>query len=199
MTAVYPDEAPCFDAERNREFEIYARNGYKRIFALAFSILGNVSDAEDATQETFVRAWLHIDQYDRRHPFKNWLSAIARNHIKDHFRKHRTNTPLSLDFLTENGLEGLCNEVLPPDCVTDPQLTVISGESVDICRNAIIRLQEPYQSVLALHDLDGHSYSEIARILQCPLGTVRSRLHRGRALVRQTIERHHPAFADTPS
>jgi RNA polymerase sigma-70 factor (ECF subfamily) len=180
--------------DRIRTFESLAQQGYKRVYGLAYSMLGNASDAEDATQEAFLRAWRHLDQYDRIHPFQNWLLAIARNHIKDYLRRRGARTVLSLDALTDTTLRHQFGTIQIPDSSPDPVTMVASKETVEACQGAISKLHPCYRSVLTLHDVEGHSYSEIARILRCPLGTVRSRLHRGRALVRQMLQRHDPSL-----
>lgn len=184
------------DRERVRKFESLAQQGYKRVYGLAFSMLGNSSDAEDATQEAFLRAWRHLDQYDRIHPFQNWLLAIARNHIKDYLRRRAARPVTSLDALTDTTLRRQFGSLQIADATPDPVSLVTSKDMVDSCRSAISKLHECYRTVIMLHDVEGHSYSEIANILNCPLGTVRSRLHRGRALVRQMLLRHDSSMVE---
>jgi RNA polymerase sigma-70 factor (ECF subfamily) len=179
--------------DRIRTFEMLTQHGYKKVYGMAYSMLGNSSDAEDATQEAFVRAWRHLDQYDRNHPFQNWLLAIARNHIKDYLRRRGSRTVVSLDALTESSQQFWTIQFQDPS--PDPVSMVASKDAVEACRGAISKLHPCYRSVLTLHDVQGHSYSEIAQILRCPLGTVRSRLHRGRALVRQML-RDDPSLVE---
>src|SRR2546423_6343199 len=194
--AAFPSGSISSDKERIRNFEALAQQGYKRVYGLAFSMLGNSSDAEDATQEAFLRAWRHLDQYDRIHPFQNWLLAIARNHIKDYLRRRAARPTLSLDALTDNTLRRQFGTIQVPDTSPDPVTLVTSQDIVNSCTGAIARLHDCYKTVLTLHDVEGHSYSEIAEILNCPLGTVRSRLHRGRALVRQMLLRMDPSIIE---
>jgi len=184
------------NSDRIRSFETLAQNGYKRVYGLAYSMLGNTSDAEDATQEAILRAWRHLDQYDRIHPFQNWLLAIARNHIKDFLRRRGARTVLSLDALTDSSQRHQYGTIQIPDSSPDPVSMVTTKEAVEACQGAISKLHPCYRSVITLHDVQGHSYSEIAGILGCPLGTVRSRLHRGRALVRQMLLRRDPSLVE---
>jgi RNA polymerase sigma-70 factor (ECF subfamily) len=191
-----PAGAVSADADRVRKFELLAANGYNRVYGMAYGLLGNSSDAEDATQEAFLRAWRHLDQYDRVHPFQNWLLAIARNHIKDYLRRRGARTIISLDALVDPDVKDTYGTIQIPDKSQDPVSLVASKETIDACRSAIAQLHDCYRQVLTLHDVQGHSYSEIAELLNCPLGTVRSRLHRGRALVRQLLERHDPSIVE---
>ena len=194
--AATPNGGVSSDNERMRKFEALAQQGYKRVYGLAFSMLGNSSDAEDATQEAFLRAWRHLDQYDRVHPFQNWLLAIARNHIKDYLRRRAARPTMSLDALTDNSLKRQFGSIQIPDTSPDPVTLVASQDIVNSCQGAIAKLHDCYRTVITLHDVEGHSYSEIAEILKCPLGTVRSRLHRGRALVRQILLRMDPSMIE---
>ena len=194
--AVTFNAGPNAGSDRIRTFESLAQQGYKRVYGLAYNMLGNASDAEDATQEAFLRAWRHLDQYDRIHPFQNWLLAIARNHIKDYLRRRGARSVLSLDALTDSSLRQQFGTIQIPDSSPDPVSMVASKETVEACQGAISKLHPCYRSVLTLHDVEGHSYSEIAQILRCPLGTVRSRLHRGRALVRQILRRNDPTLVE---
>lgn len=194
MTAQAPANSSGYELQRIRIYESHVRTGYKRVFGIAFGMLGNYCEAEDAAQETFIRAWRHLGQYDGRHPFQSWLTAIARNLVRDQLRKRKSQNACSLDMFTTSGLEGLYATVASTDETSNPERQLLSGEVCTTYRTVIDSLPPRYQEIVALHDFDGLSYTEIARLLRCPLGTVRSRLHRGRALARHHLQQNHPAF-----
>lgn len=191
MTATSTSGNASFEAQRIRDYEYVARNGgYKLIFGLAYSILGNAQDAEDVTQETFVRAWRRLETYDRTHPILHWMSSITRNQIRDLYRRHRSRPTASLDALREAGFK-------VPQTVrsVDPVAAVLDMELGERIHEAVALLPKHFNEPLTLHLLRGRSYSEISQILGCPMGTVRSRMHRGRALLRHLLKDYFPSSA----
>jgi RNA polymerase sigma-70 factor, ECF subfamily len=144
-----------------------------RLFSSLVYLTGSEEDARDVTQEAFVKAFVQLANFRRESAFYTWLYRIAFNTAHDRFRRKRPD--VSLDAIQEGqGCEPLS------DCPS-PSDEASRIEENRLVRQAIDKLDEPFRSVLILRDLDGQSYDDIAEILDIPIGTLRSRLHRARA------------------
>jgi RNA polymerase sigma-70 factor (ECF subfamily) len=143
-------------------------------------------DAEDLTQETFVRMFRALDRYDPARPFPAWLLTIAAHVSIDHLRRRRVKT-VSL-FRSEPGTE----EERPVD-IEDPgpgPEELAERREQERAADALVgALPEHYRIVVVLRHQQGLSYEEIAEALRLPLGTVKARIHRARALLQQRLER----------
>jgi RNA polymerase sigma-70 factor, ECF subfamily len=145
----------------------------RRVFALAYRFTGRVDDAEDLTQEVFVKVYQTLDRYRQGDgSFGSWLMAVARNHAIDHYRRRRQDAlrhaeePEVLDGMA-SGDEG-------------PLLSLERAERVRLVHRGLRALPEELRAPLILCDLQGLPYEEAAEALQIPLGTVKSRINRGR-------------------
>jgi len=160
------------------------------IYGLAYRMLGNAEDANDAAQETFVKAFTALDKYDHRFKFSSWLYRIATNHCVDTIRKRKGYT-VSLE---ENEEEGKDLKSRLPDRNLDPSESVHEGEREEIMRRAIGQLDPMYRAVILLrHDQD-LSYEEIASVLGLPVGTVKVRVHRARQRLRDLLAPYMDEF-----
>ena len=149
-----------------------------RIYNVCLRILGNREDARDATQDSFLTALRKLGQFRGDAAFTTWLHRVAVNACYDSLRKRKRQPMLRL-ATTED--RDLVPELGPP--VPDPADRV-AGE-VDVAR-ALAGIPEDYRIALVLADVQDLPYEEIARVLDIPLGTVKSRVHRGRvALARE--------------
>jgi len=164
-------------------------------------MMGNATDAEDLTQEAFVRVWASFDRYDRSRPFEGWLFWILSNLAIDRWRRHSGATVCSLE--AEGGGSRGCGPRRassgPRDgrqatllaCLADdrpssmPEQSFLRAETGRRVRRALSALPGDYRKAVVLADVKGYSYEEIARYVGWPVGTIRSRLHRGRQLLRQ--------------
>ncbi|HZO86964.1 MAG TPA: sigma-70 family RNA polymerase sigma factor [Chthonomonadaceae bacterium] len=182
------------------EFEALMRRNYSRAYSVAYRMMGNASDAEDLTQEAFVRVWSAFDRYDRSRPFEGWLFRILTNLAIDRWRRSAGAPACSLDAETSGNTShhgrvassnGGNRHTSLIACLADERTSVLpepayfraeAGRSV---RRALSALSRDYRTVIVLADVQGYSYEEIAQRVGCPVGTVRSRLHRGRQLLRQ--------------
>ncbi|MBW3534060.1 MAG: sigma-70 family RNA polymerase sigma factor [Gemmatimonadetes bacterium] len=155
---------------------------YERpVFSLVFRMVRDRGLAEDLAQEAFIRAFNAIGSYDPRYKFSNWIFKIANNHTIDHLRKRK------LDTVSIHG---------SPHATTREQedrtsLSLESGEESPLAyvenkelggqiEEAIGELRPEYRSVILLRHVEGYAYDEIAEILELPLGTVKTYLHRAR-------------------
>ena len=151
-------------------FEELMQEHERKIYNLCFGTMGSAEDAADMAQETLLKAWRALSRFDGRSSLGTWLYRIAVNTCLDELRKRKNRTAVSMQHLAEKGWE-------PEDDSGDFVDRSIQREEV---RRALGELPEDYRMVLVLRDIQGFAYDEIASILQCPVGTVRSRLNRAR-------------------
>lgn len=168
-------------------FAILVERHKRPVHALACRILGNTSDAEDAAQEAFVRAYTHLGSYRPGGRFSAWLLAIAANWCRDQLRRHR---PVSLDDLTP-GIPLLASGEAPEAHLLDLERQLEM-------RAHLAALPDPYRQVVVLSAIHALSYREIGRALDKPVSTVRMRLYRARRLLGAAVRRHEHDPA-TPS
>ncbi|XZE43480.1 RNA polymerase sigma factor [Pirellulaceae bacterium SH467] len=154
---------------------------YERpVFQSVFAFLGNRQEAEDVTQDVFVTAFRKIASFEYRASFLTWLRRIAFNQCVDARRKSKSRRTTSVDFEIEPQRD---SQVSSPDRVAQ------GNELIDRVRGAIDTLAEEQRTIILLRDIDGLDYSEIAGLLDIPVGTVRSRLHRARCELREVMEK----------
>ncbi|HND63242.1 MAG TPA: sigma-70 family RNA polymerase sigma factor [Elusimicrobiota bacterium] len=173
-----PAAETALDADRFRD--LMERHGDK-IYNFAWRLAGNESDARDLTQEAFARAFQHRDRFDFARPFDAWVCRILHNHFLDNVRRYEHRRSISYDAPTE-GLP-LTETLVGRD--PNPLDALMREERDRSVQRALNLLPPLYRSAVILCDLENYSYETIAEILECPLGTVRSRLHEGRRLLRQ--------------
>ncbi|MBI4347152.1 MAG: sigma-70 family RNA polymerase sigma factor [Elusimicrobia bacterium] len=170
------------------EFERLVGEYGEKAFQFAYGLTGSADEARELVQAAFCRAFEHWDSYDRSQPVRNWLYTILRHLFLDRVRRaEREGVVLSLD---EPGPEedGELADVLEDrsDRVLEALEREESGSRV---RDAFRSLARGHREVLTLADLDGLSYEDIAKVIRCPIGTVRSRVNRARgALKRRLLE-----------
>ena len=151
-----------------------------RLYNTVVHVAGNAEDARDFVQEAFVQAFLKLDTFQRSSAFYTWLYRIAFNVAASHRRRRRPT--LSVEYAREtSGLE-------PMDGGNGPTERAEQKESCQQVRQAISRLSEEHRMVLVLREIDGCCYETIADILELPIGTVRSRLHRARLQLREQLK-----------
>lgn len=170
------------DPGRRQAFERYVVPELELLYAMAMRLTRNPHEAEDLVQDTLLRAYRALDRFDGRYP-RAWLLTILRN---TNINRGRKKTPSllfdpdhTLGQLTASGAdgrEGPAETAL--DRIADPALVA-----------ALRGLSEDHQAVVALVDIDGLSYKEAADLLDVPVGTVMSRLHRARRRLRDALER----------
>jgi len=142
------------------------------VYNLAYRMLGERGEAEDAAQETFLRAFAHLSRYDTGRPFRTWLLSIASNHCIDRLRKRRL-TWLSLE------------EPLPPHPAlnsheAEPEDALISSERGALIQEMLAELPPDYRAAVVLRYWYDMSYTEIADVLETTESAVKSRLFRAR-------------------
>jgi RNA polymerase sigma-70 factor, ECF subfamily len=149
-----------------------------RLFNTVFHVMGQAEDARDVVQEALVQAFLKLDTFRRDSAFYTWLYRIAFNVAMTHRRRQRPT--VSMDCAGAKGMELSDNQ-------DDPAESLERKERCGQVRRAISQLAEEYRAVLVLREIDGCCYETISEILNLPVGTVRSRLHRARLQLREQL------------
>jgi RNA polymerase sigma-70 factor (ECF subfamily) len=150
-----------------------------RLYNTMVHVVGSAEDAQDIVQEAFVQAFVHLRSFLKQSTFYTWLYRIAFNSAVS--RKRRERPLQSMDDTNRNRHGG------PADSSPGPADCALGNEVVAQVRSAIGSLSEEFRTVVVLKDLDGCSYEMIAEVLGLPIGTVRSRLHRGRMRLREQL------------
>jgi RNA polymerase sigma-70 factor (ECF subfamily) len=159
--------------DRQERFESEALPHMRALYATAYRMTRNAHDAEDLVQETFLRAYRAFDGYEAGTNARAWLYTILFRARTDAFR--RAGRSPKLVEMTGDG-----------PSMPAPQEAAVMGGGEEVAR-ALEQLPESFRSAVVLRDLEEFSYDEIARILDVPIGTVMSRIHRGRSLLRAAL------------
>ena len=153
----------------------------RRVFNVAYKFVGRHDEAEDLTQDVFLKLFKSLDTFDRRANFSTWLVSVSRNLCIDHYRRVRRERDLvkhDVDVVS-----------LPrPSSDDNAYATLERRDQVAMLREALAKLAPSLRSAIVLRDIQELSYHEIARRLRVPEGTVKSRINRGRGeLARQLV------------
>lgn len=171
--------------DKNEAFSRIALVHLDAIYNSALRLTGNTADAEDLVQETFLKAYRFFHRFRKDSNCLAWLFKIMKNSYINRFRqKAREPNTISNDALNES-LDGRVFE--QKDLSGSPEEDVLDRVLDDEVEEAIRALPEEFKMVVLLSDIEGLQYKEIADILSCPIGTVRSRLSRGRRLLKRQL------------
>lgn len=163
-------------------FRALVERHYNAVYRLCRSILRHSQDAEDATQEVFVRAYEALGQFAGRGAFSAWLRRLTVNHCLNRTQKasaQAASRAYSIDLLAET---------LPASAESDPAAHFLRAEEKARIRLELEFLPPAQRAALGLRLLEGLSYEEIADLMGVPVNSVRSWLHRGRARLREALE-----------
>jgi RNA polymerase sigma-70 factor (ECF subfamily) len=156
-----------------------------KLFHMAYRMLSQKQEAEDVVQETFLRVYANLDRYDENQKFSTWIYRIATNLCIDRLRKRKAS--YSLDAEMPEG-EGADWYSLLPSEQTTPETDLLLTETQEQIRKAIETLPEKYKAVVILRYLQDLSLQEISDVLQMPVTTIKTRVHRGREFLRRKLE-----------
>lgn len=171
-----------------RAFEELIEKYQQGIINHAYSLLLNREDAFDMAQETFVKAFCAVAEFNRQSSFKTWLYRIASNVCLDEIRRRRRRAAeVSLTLGGELG--GAPQSDIASDS-GNPEETAQQAFMRSEIEQAIEELAPEYRAVIVMREIDGMDYSEIAAALGCSLGTVKSRISRARAQLRQKLSHY---------
>ena len=155
-----------------------------KIFYLALRMLRSAQEAEDVAQETFLRVYTHLDRFDRKHKFSTWLYRIATNLCIDRIRKAKPKYSLD-EPVGEDGEQDWYS--LQEGDEPTPEESLIALETRQQVLDAVEKLPAQYKAVIVLRYFHDLSLAEIGDILQLPVTTVKTRVHRGREALRKLL------------
>jgi len=171
----------------NAEFEREAMPHMNLLQNYAYRMTNNQLDADDLVQETYLRAYRFFSKFEKGTNCKAWLFRIMKNLFINNYRKNQKQ-PGTVDYdEIENFYETIKSDRLDTN---DLQEKVYANLLDDDLTDALNTLQDDFKTVVILCDIEGLSYEEIAEFVQCPIGTVRSRLHRGRKLLQISLYKY---------
>lgn len=147
----------------------------ERVFGVIYNLTANREDASDLTQDAFIKAFQSINRFQGNCSFFTWLYRIAVNTTLSHLRKNRLRNFFSLEKLHEDGTNAQVIEQLTDKKGADRDTYL--NELKEKLNEALQKLSIPHRTVITLFEIDGLSHSEIAEVMGCSEGTVRSRLH----------------------
>jgi RNA polymerase sigma-70 factor, ECF subfamily len=172
--------------QRGWDFEAAAMPFVDALYNTAYRMTRNAEDAEDLVQETYFKAYRYYDKFEEGTNFKAWLFKIMKNTFINNYRKRQL-APAFSDFSDiEESFESQVSEDVSRQ-TKNPEETLLENVLDEDVQEALDRLPPDYRMVVLLADLEGFSYKEIAEILEVPVGTVMSRLYRGRRLLEKVM------------
>lgn len=177
-----------------RSFSELVRRYEGKIFRLAQHVTQNREDAEDVLQETFMKAYEHLDQFQGNSKFYTWIVRIAVNQALMKLRRRKTDKSVSLDETIDTGEDTLVREIAAWD--ENPEDRYSREELGKILETAIQSLDSPYRSVFVLRDIDELSTEETAEALGLSVPAVKSRLLRARLQLREKLTRYFKRKGD---
>jgi RNA polymerase sigma-70 factor (ECF subfamily) len=159
------------------------------MYNLAYRMAGNADDAADLTQEIFVKLYRAIGQFRYRSKFSTWLCSLGANTCRSGMRKLGRRRDRELLCLDDDSGDGVLREAADPGDRPDREME--RRETQATIERAIGQLPEAFRTVIILRDLQGMAYDEIAEVVGCSMGTVKSRLARARMRVRDRLTVKH--------
>jgi RNA polymerase sigma-70 factor (ECF subfamily) len=169
--------------DRQAFSEIVERYKHK-IYQLAYRMLGNRLEAEDVGQETFLRVFANLSRYDQSHKFSTWIYRIATNLCIDRLRKRKLTYSLDQEVAGTEGLD-LYSQI--PDEQKTPEAEVITIELQQEVQQAMDQLPIQYKSIMNLRYIEDLSLQEISELVDLPVSTIKTRIHRGREALRKLL------------
>lgn len=176
--------------DRTALFEQLIRNTQKQAYGLAYRLTGNASEAEDLVQESYVRAFRFFHRYDDSLPFTSWLYRIMTNAHIDMVRRRGRLRTTSLEGA---GADGAATWDVP-DVESAPDRAMLEGAMEEPVQRALLAMTPEFRTAVLLADVEGLAYEEVADIMRTSVGTVRSRIHRGRKQLRNHLVKHAPSI-----
>jgi len=172
-------------AGENSAWEDLLKLHTRKIFNLCYRFTGRPSEAEDLTQEVFIKIFQTLQSYDAgQGTFATWLGRVARNHLVDHYRRTKKDRiTSSLDDEEDGVIERT------PSLTAGPGAQVESRERKELLQMGLDKLSPDLREAVILRDLNDLDYDEIAQVLGVPQGTVKSRINRGRLELARVLKR----------
>lgn len=175
-------------------FEAFIKYYEKKVYNTAYRLMGSREDACDISQEVFLKVYKSINTFKGNSSLSTWVYRITTNLCLDELRKRKGVRFFSLDKPIETDEGEIYRET--PDTSDSPEDIIDKKEVQVLVQGAINQLPVDQKTVIVLRDIQDLSYQQIAEVLDCSLGTVKSRLNRGRLALKQIIERKGELFKE---
>jgi len=177
------------DQSASASFDQLLRPHMERLYRLAFRLAGNKAEAEDLFQDVLTKIYIRLDDLVDIEQPGPWLCRVMYNHFIDNRRKFARER---LVMVEEGGLPGSSIESLPGD--SSPERDAERGDNILRLQTALAQLSDDHRLLILLHDAEGYKLEEIQSFTGFPLGTIKSRLHRARARLRELLANNGTFF-----
>ncbi|MCW5935442.1 MAG: sigma-70 family RNA polymerase sigma factor [Fimbriimonadia bacterium] len=174
-------------------FDLLVRRYENKVYQYAYRLTQNQEDAADVASETFIRMYNSLKNFRGESQLSTWLYRVVSNVFYDFRKKERSHDHLPLEIPTDEGESEMERPLEDPNSV-DMDEHILKMERNRILMNAIKQLPEYQRVMVVLFHVEDRPYEEIAQIMDMPLGTVKSRLNRARAALREILEPHLELF-----
>jgi RNA polymerase sigma-70 factor (ECF subfamily) len=171
----------CLQGDQHA-WDIIVRQYWRKVFNVAYKFVGKHDEAEDLTQDIFLKIFKSLDTFDRRANFQTWLISVSRNLCIDHYRSVRKERET-----IDRGVDA--SDLAPAAPEPGPIAALEQRDRVVLLRQAMAALPETLRTAVLLRDIQELSYQEIADKLRLPEGTVKSRINRGRTELARQIRK----------
>jgi RNA polymerase sigma-70 factor (ECF subfamily) len=186
LPAAFPDAIEtviqrCLHGDQSA-WDLIVRQYWRKVFNVAYKFVGRHDQAEDLTQDIFLKVFKSLETFDRRANFQTWLISVSRNLCIDHYRsvrKERETINQDVD----------ASELSPASPDEGPVAAIEQRDRVMLLREALAALPAPLRKAVVMRDIQERSYQEIAETLRLPEGTVKSRINRGRTELARQIRK----------
>ena len=175
-------------------FEELILSYHKKVLNLAYRMLGSVSDAEDAAQEIFIKVFRTLYSFNERSAFSTWLYKVATNVCLDILRKRKRQNGGAMVSINRYNSQDDEYELPIEDDAPSPYEEAQKKEAMRALNSALDLLSEEQRAVIVMRDINGLSYEEIADVMECSLGTIKSRINRSRLALRKLLEKDKELF-----
>ncbi len=176
-------------AHRRREFERLARQYERDVFNAARRFTSNLSDAEDLAQEALIKAYVSFDQFELGTNFRAWLLKIVTTTHVSRYRKD-SRQPQTIGWEADDGPDNPPRKWHRADDGSRPEAIVVSQQLDEPVQQALAQVPKEFRTAVVLCDMFELSYREVAEALEVPLGTVRSRIYRGRRILAKHLQEY---------
>jgi RNA polymerase sigma-70 factor, ECF subfamily len=171
----------CLQGDQHA-WDLIVRQYWRKVFNVAYKFVGKHDEAEDLTQDIFLKIFRSLDTFDRRANFQTWLISVSRNLCIDHYRSVRKERET-----IDRGVNA--SDLSPATPEPGPIAALEQRDRVVLLRQAMAALPETLRTAVLLRDIQELSYQEIADKLRLPEGTVKSRINRGRTELARQIRK----------
>lgn len=182
-------EKDLLKKSKSGDIEAFERliEGYQtRVFNIAYRMIRNHDDAADLAQEVFIKVYRYIKNFKEESSFSTWIFRITKNVCLDELRKRKNKHIISLDEEIKLNDGEVVRQIESKD--DTPEMLAEKKEIRELINNAIDDLSAEHRIVIILRDIQGFSYEDISKIIECPEGTVKSRINRARKALKQKLK-----------